>query len=277
MYAAALKGLLRLINFNLRRNLYGRRWRIPVVGGTGIDLLREQEAEFIPLISHILDQRRGTVIDVGANLGQSLLKLKSVDLERNYIAFEPNMRCCSYLARLIRRNRIPHCEIYPLAMLDRPGVRLLHSDGATGQGATVVDGFRDPGFYGHTERVAGLTLDDFLGYRKPGDIALIKIDVEGGESGVLAGAKDCLREHRPFIICEILPTYDESTPAGMERRARQDLVIQILRRLDYQVFRILAGGGLRAITAIEAHSDVDRCNYFFSPSEFAEPLPGQVD
>ncbi|MEE4661649.1 MAG: FkbM family methyltransferase, partial [Halieaceae bacterium] len=179
----------------------------------------------MPLISHILDQRRGQVIDVGPNLGQSLLKFKAVDRERGYIAFEPNNRCCSYLARLVQCNHIPHCEIYPMALLDRPGVRQLHSDGATGQGATIVDGFRNPGFYGLTETVAGIPLDEFLGYRKPGEIALIKIDVEGGEYEVIAGSAGSLRELRPFIICEILPVYDESTPAGMQRRARQDQLL----------------------------------------------------
>ena len=40
-------------------------------------------------------------IDVGVNVGQTLLKLKSISSEINYLGFEPNPNCVNYLKNLI--------------------------------------------------------------------------------------------------------------------------------------------------------------------------------
>jgi hypothetical protein len=52
------------------------------------------------------------------------------------------------------------------------------------------------------------TLDDFLAERKVGPVDLMKIDVETYEPRVLRGGARMLREDRPVIFLEILPTAD---------------------------------------------------------------------
>ena len=47
------------------------------------------------------------------------------------------------------------------------------------------------------------SLDEILQRIDSPPVSLIKIDVEGGELGVLRGGIETLRKHRPAILCEI--------------------------------------------------------------------------
>ena len=47
-----------------------------------------------------------------------------------------------------------------------------------------------------------ISLDDFVAGGNPVP-QLLKIDVEGGETAVLAGADKLITEHKPLIICEV--------------------------------------------------------------------------
>ena len=51
--------------------------------------------------------------DVGANLGQTLIKVKTIDSDINYHAFEPNYLCSNYLSKLIKINNWANTYIYP--------------------------------------------------------------------------------------------------------------------------------------------------------------------
>ena len=61
------------------------------------------------------------------------------------------------------------------------------------------------GWDGHSAiTVATEALDDFLGRAGIGKVDFIKIDVEGAESPVFAGARKLLsRPDAPLIVCEV--------------------------------------------------------------------------
>jgi FkbM family methyltransferase len=65
------------------------------------------------------------------------------------------------------------------------------------KGSFATGGVRD------TIPVRTVTLDSLLERFRPPKV--VKIDVEGGESGVLKGATRLLSEIRPIILCEIFP------------------------------------------------------------------------
>lgn len=71
-----------------------------------------------------------------------------------------------------------------------------------------------------TLRVAVQRVDDEVqsGRLRPPDV--LKIDVEGSEIDVLAGARQTLNEHRPVVICELHETnrevYDLLSTLGYE-------------------------------------------------------------
>src|SRR5262249_34906377 len=112
-----------------------------------------------------------------------------------------------------------------------------------------------------------------------GDIALIKIDVEGGEMEVLSGMKDTLRTKRPWVICEVLhrdPLADET--AYRERLASLEA---LLREGNFRIYRIVRTrdeSTVEDIVPVETlpvvvwgeKSNI-QCDYLFCPSEIGQP------
>ena len=98
-----------------------------------------------------------------------------------------------------------------------------------------------------------------------GLVSIIKIDVEGGELEVIQGLKNTISEYRPFIICEILPIYDENSEIGRFRKSRQNKLQKLLDKNEYKIFRILDGGDLVPLDVFEVHSDLSLSNYVFVP------------
>jgi hypothetical protein len=97
-------------------------------------------------------------------------------------------------------------------------------------------------------------------------IALLKIDVEGGELEVVAGLVETLRRSSPIVFCEILPVFDESTDNGRFRKQRQDRLLATLRALGYAVFRMQQDESVAELADIETHADLALTNYAFVPS-----------
>src|SRR5690348_13368483 len=64
--------------------------RVPVIGGIQCE---ESEPWFLQLLTLLLPYNKGSFVDVGANLGQTMIKVKALDSARKYIGFEPNPTC----------------------------------------------------------------------------------------------------------------------------------------------------------------------------------------
>lgn len=47
----------------------------------------------IDLFKRILSVKKGDFIDIGVNVGQTLLNINSIDINSGYIGFEPNSNC----------------------------------------------------------------------------------------------------------------------------------------------------------------------------------------
>lgn len=90
----------------------------------------------------------------------------------------------------------------------------------SGEGVSLVAGDSSSEWRAAPEGPSpSVSLDEFAALHPPPDV--IKIDVEGAEARVLAGAARLLAERRPIVICEV---------HGREER---ELVRQLLR--DYEV------------------------------------------
>lgn len=175
---------------------------IPVIGGIGYDLLRSQELYFLDLFKWILNKKDGSFIDIGANIGQTLLKVKSINNDISYYRFEPNIRCCSYLRCLISKNKFSKCEIYPIGASNKLQILKFFSDGATGQGASLIEGFRKQEAYKTSENVIVMDIGSVISNIEITSISIIKIDVEGGELETLQGMSNAINKYRPYIVCE---------------------------------------------------------------------------
>jgi FkbM family methyltransferase len=175
-------------------------------------------------------------VDVGANIG--LYTCLARALQKQVIAIEPLPRNLEYLYANLRANGFNDVEVFPLAVGAAPGLATLFG---AATGASLIRGWADaPAPMQRTIPLS--TLDTLLGDRFHGRRLLIKIDVEGGELGVLTGAVRTLaRTPAPVWIVEI--TAGEMHPGRVN-----------VDRLS--VFRLLENAGYRA-------EPIDGSNYIF--------------
>jgi FkbM family methyltransferase len=143
-----------------------------------------------------------TYFDVGANIGLTSLPILQARRDSEVVSFEPSPNALPYLSRTVRES--PYGRRWQLvgAMVD--GVKgeseFYVADPAEG----AFDGSRPTGRVATTGtvKVPVTTLDHEWITRGRPPVSVIKIDVEGGELGVLRGAGECLRETRPFVLIE---------------------------------------------------------------------------
>ena len=101
--------------------------------------------------------------------------------------------------------------------------------------ASVVEGLREDGEFRPQQMVAVQALDEVAQTLEIGSVAVLKVDVEGAELEALNGAHGVLAEWRPFILCEVLPVYDEASPQGHFRKLRQMRPERLLQGMDYRL------------------------------------------
>ncbi|MEO8005632.1 MAG: FkbM family methyltransferase [Betaproteobacteria bacterium] len=142
-----------------------------------------------------------TVIDVGANIGFMTAAALSARRSVNVIAFEPHPQLFDRLARnramwtQQRPDTIGRLRLEQAALSDKAGSATLHvsDDFATNQGIASLE---SPGGTagGRSISVKTLTFDEYVTHNAP--IGLVKIDTEGHEHAVLAGARTILEKRQ---------------------------------------------------------------------------------
>jgi len=142
-------------------------------------------------------------IDVGANIGWYTLVAARALAERGHVhSFEPDPAHVAKLSANVAVNRLANVTVNELALSDRTGTATLHLNTlnrgdnsllplSTREGSAIVKLGR---------------LDDYPGLSRERPI-VIKIDVQGTEIDVLAGARKLLDSHPREIVllCEISP------------------------------------------------------------------------
>ena len=78
-------------------NIAGQRVKIPLYDRIGLYnlILGDRDFRFVALLSRILKERPGTIIDVGVNIGQFLIYVLLADRTRAWLGFEPAIACCN--------------------------------------------------------------------------------------------------------------------------------------------------------------------------------------
>lgn len=224
------------------------------------------------VIKNILTSRLGAFIDVGVNVGQTLIKVKSINPDNEYYGFEPNPTCCFYANELIRIKQFKNCKIIPVGLSDKTELLKLLLAKNIDASASVVGSFREKSFYTLEKYVAVFGGDYLLNTLNIKSISIIKIDVEGGELEVIRGLKSSISKYKPYILCEVLPVRDVNTEIGSFRKQRQDLLEKILAEESYKIYRIMHDGRILPLESIEIHSDLSLCDYVFATENQADLL-----
>lgn len=139
----------------------------------------------------------GLTIDIGANAGYYSYALKR--LGKEVVSFEPDPFYETRLRALLGRD----ARVEQVALSDSPGtsvMRVPHLKGAYGGTlASLSDNAVPDDAVSSSYEVELRTLDSY-GFD---DVAFIKIDVEGHEEAVLAGALDTIERSKPVLLIEI--------------------------------------------------------------------------
>jgi FkbM family methyltransferase len=255
------------LNVTIPARISGRGIRIPLIAGVGFDNLQPTEHWMDAILPVLLRSRAGTFVDVGVNVGQTLIKLRQFDPAVPYLGFEPNPVCYTYTQKLIAANRFEHCTLVPVGLSNAATVVSFHMRSDSDVGASTVDGFRKLGDDQHRIRLVPVfTGDDMLERLGTPAVSVLKVDVEGAELEVLQGFESTLAR-RPLVLCEILPLFSDDGPKGRFRKPRQDALLAFMRQAGYSLYRILPDATAVPLREIEVHRDPDLTNYIFTPQE----------
>lgn len=269
MIRALKRAVARRLNFTLGKTLNGRCFRIPMLGGLGGAMRRHHEPWMLENLIQIEKEADGCFVDVGVNLGQTLLAVKSIRSDWEYIGFEPNPYCVFYTMNLIELNALEGCSIFPFGIGETTGAMDLRLNSLTGGEGSIVAGFRSESDYKRRIKVPILGAEFLPGELLEHKVGVLKVDVEGGELDVFRAMTPVLRKHQPLIISELLPIYDTTTEQGSFRKERQDVLTEILHDLGYCIIRLHLDGSRERLEEIEVHSEIALTNYLFAPVDRA--------
>jgi FkbM family methyltransferase len=152
----------------------------------------EDAADREPWLDDVLNAAfrcgEGAFLDIGANVGQTLLKVLTIDGSRQYIGFEPQILCSSIIQKFIDANKLTKHIVLPIGLSsENRVVKLLTRDYELDPAASMVESFRPESFYERYQYVCVRRGDEVSAEMELSAIAVMKIDVEGGELEVIEG------------------------------------------------------------------------------------------
>lgn len=191
----------------------GARW----VVGTSIHRcwLGSYEQEKQALLARLV--KPGMVVwDVGANAGFYTLAFSKLAGENGHVfSFEPLGDNIQKLNKHIRLNGCSNISVVQAALSDSAGLCGFDF------GISHQKGFLSKNQSGYL--VPCLTADDFVKDRPEAVPSVLKIDIEGAESGMLNGAREMIKQHQPVLLLAL---------HGQEQVARCH---KILEEVGYRV------------------------------------------
>jgi len=270
-----IRGALKVFN-TFRVNYDCPELRIPLSASIGFNNIYWKKSWKTEVLGRLADADGGVFIDVGANIGQTLLDFLVAHPKAHYVGFEPNISCVFYLKELIRSNSFDNCLIIPTGLADETQCLTLYRTRGNLDDvcATIIPDLR-PGRLCDIEHVPCFKFDEIRHSLGIENINFIKIDVEGAELESLAGMRKSLEECRPIILCEVLFADDKADLAHHEVRNKQ--LMQFLEELNYEVLQlhksaddahVIDARKIRNFTCeYWSHENKDFCDYLFIPEE----------
>jgi FkbM family methyltransferase len=218
-------------------------------------------------LSRAIDERvpRGAVcMDVGANIGVVSLQLATRVGDGGRVhAFEPVASVRTRLEENVARNRPRLGDVVgiePFALSDHAGDAVFHYASADrenqGMGSLVSTVNEVANL---TQTVSLMTLDSFVHGHAVTRLDMIKVDVQGGETAFLEGARETLRRFRPELLMEISP--EDLQQAGSSSPA----LCRLLSDLGYRLFELDRGRTGREIDIAQVSTRFAASNVLCAP------------
>lgn len=194
-----------------------------------------------------------TVVDAGANIGHyAMIAAAAVGPPGRVAAFEPDAENHAALAANLALNGFANARAEQLALGAGPAELALYRDDANRGGHSLIRANVQKQGGAATVRV--VALDDYAAQNLAGRrIDFIKIDVQGAEAAVLAGASKILARDMPDLLIEFWPHGIRATGADPMQ------LIEGLLKLGYALAIVESGrpGNRRLLDGIDALARID--------------------
>jgi FkbM family methyltransferase len=274
--AETLRRTLNLQN-TLRLNPYCADFKIPIFAATDFTNVFWQRSWKTELIKCLTSPNDGAFIDVGANVGQTLLDVLVSHPTVQYFGFEPNPSCVFYLKTLTKLNEFDNCQVIPVGLSDEtrcvPFYLSKDVDGSDTR-ATILRDLR-PSRPLYAQYIPCFRFDELYTNIGVKSISFIKIDVEGSELETLTGMRDSLKKFRPNILCEVL--FTDKAGDLPATKLRNEELMALLSQLEFSVFHLIKNENdprVQEVKRIEQFGseywtpeNADLCDYLFVPKE----------
>ena len=259
-YPAARRDLVRIAargrSFWVDRGRNGEFW-------THVDR-GEWEPGTFDIFDRFID-RESAYLDLGAWIGPTVLY--GCGLAKAVYAVEPDPIAGAELGRNLGLNRplTENVHVYPLCLAPKSGTVWFGSEGEGGDSQSSL-------LFGKGKTrwtVEARNFEDLVGEAGIGRCGFIKMDIEGGEYGVLPGMLGYLRRHRPTAVPVAAPRLSGSgtgaglggeSAAGVGQRGDDGVGIGAASLLPARVRRERAGGHTGRAVAARARISIDRGN-----------------
>lgn len=244
-----------MFQFGRKLNLGERNYRLRGFFRNRFSYELGHETHLLGVLRQALRAQSGVFIDVGANVGQTLTKVLSLEPTRKYLGFEPQVDCCFAIERFLEDNGIYSAQIVPVGMSNKNGFTKLNLTGSYDEMASLVKHYRGTEAYEGSIVVPVRRGDDVVKELGIGAVGIIKIDVEGAELEVLEGFQETIQKKKPIILFEVLPNFvgsdkvmiDEEIAEG--NRAKAKALFQLFKVAGYEIAIIGSDGSTKKISS----------------------------
>lgn len=152
----------------------------------------------------------GVVVDVGANLGfTALLFAKNIGPGGQIYAFEPSPPVYTKLLQVVEKNQLRNVHCFNLGCGNVRGQETLLVPASSGNATIRRSGVHLAGACREIN-IEIDTLDHVILPLAP-TVDFLKIDTEGFEDQVLAGANEVVARYRPVVYLELSQEYGDSS------------------------------------------------------------------
>lgn len=188
------------------------------------------------------------ILDVGANIGTFTLPLARAAGPTGAVhAFEPHPRLRERLVRNVALNNLRNVTVCAFALGASSGEATLYGSTTANQGMASLrpqPGVEEP-FPCHVE-----TIDNYIASFSMPRVDLIKIDAQGADFSVLAGATSTLASHMPSLYFEVAP-HDLSLFGS-----QPEDIHHFLKRLGYEIWlhKTAERGRLKLVPVTDGHT-----------------------
>lgn len=168
-----------------------------------------------------------TVLDVGTNMGETLLNLALINKDGLNIGFEPVPFLFEKARHNISLNDSENIRLENLALSNEKSSLFFNFDNENHSGGIFLT--TEAESKKNSQTVQAVKLDDYVEQNNLDNISLIKMDVEGFEMNVLKGAAQTIERYKPVLFVEVDNTFLQ------RQNSSAKMLVEFLLSKGYQI------------------------------------------